>query len=501
MFTTSFEKDAIRHRAIFKSAFDFIIIASNQEGLITDWNVGAETIFGWSAVEMVGGPVDRIFTPQDRATGRPAIEMQTALENGRATDERWHVRRDGSLFWASGQMTPLRDVDGSHLGFLKIARDRTIERQADEWMTKDLERLRQMFDQAPGFMAILSSSNHVFDLVNSAYLQLIGHRDVLGKPARQALPDIDGQGFFEILDEVFSSGRAFTGSAMELYIQRSPGAERERRFIDLVYQPVRNFGGEVIGIFCQGTDVTDRILAEAAIRSRDAQFEALAEAMPNHVWTSGPDGLLGWFNRQTYEYSGAPPGTLDGKGWASLVHPEDVAQAGRRWAAALEAKAIYETEFRLRRYDGVYRWHLARALPIRNESGDVIRWIGTNTDIEDQKETARALEHLNEILEVRVHDRTEKLLKAEDALRQSQKMEAVGQLTGRCSPRLQQFADYYRQLSTIFKAEWPFGGTPRAIRNSHRRYRRSSSKAYGTTPRFCTAANPRSASLRHQSTN
>lgn len=140
---------------------------------------------------------------------------------------------------------------------------------------------------------------------------------------------------------------------MELYIQRSPGAAPELRYIDLVYQPVRNFGGEVIGIFSQGTDVTDRIQAEAAIRSRDAQFEALAEAMPNHVWTSGPNGLVSWFNRQTYEYSGAAPGSLDGTGWTSLVNPEDVGEAGRRWSAALAAQATYETGFRLRRFDGV----------------------------------------------------------------------------------------------------------------------------------------------------
>lgn len=111
------QNDAIRHRAIFNTAFDFIIIASDPQGRITDGNVGAERILAGPVRKWWAAPVDRIFTPEDRLMARPAVEMQVALETGRATDERWHLKRDGSMFWASGQMSPLRDDNGATSGF------------------------------------------------------------------------------------------------------------------------------------------------------------------------------------------------------------------------------------------------------------------------------------------------------------------------------------------------------------------------------------------------
>src|SRR5690606_9881391 len=146
-------------------------------------------------------------------------------------------------------------------------------------------------------------------------------------------------------------------------------------------------------------------------------------AMPNHAWTALPNGMLDWSNEQVYLYSGATHGSLDGAGWAVMVHGDDIEMARERWSPALESGETYQNELRLRRADGEYRWHIARAVPIKNEAGDVTRWVGTNTDIHDQKEAAEGLER-------RVRERTSQLMQAEEALRQSQKMEAVGQLTG-----------------------------------------------------------------------
>jgi PAS domain S-box-containing protein len=188
--------------------------------------------------------------------------------------------------------------------------------------------------------------------------------------------------------------------------------------------------GQLQGAICTFSDITERRAAERALAASEAEFRTLAQAMPNHVWASPPNGRLDWFNQRVYDYSGAPPGALDGTGWTDLVHPEDLPVAAERWGTVLELGEPYETEFRLRRADGLYRWHLSRAIPIRDAGGKVVRWIGTNTDIEDQKSTAEALEHLNATLERQVAERTGELMAVEETLRQSQKMEAVGQLTG-----------------------------------------------------------------------
>ena len=110
----------------------------------------------------------------------------------------------------------------------------------------------------------------------------------------------------------------------------------------MVYQPIRNDADVVVGIFAQGTDVTDRVVAEKAVRAREAQFSTLAQAMPNQVWTSLPDGTLDWFNAQTYAYSGAQLGDLDGQRWTGIVHPDDLPSAAERWSASLTSGSVYE---------------------------------------------------------------------------------------------------------------------------------------------------------------
>ena len=174
----------------------------------------------------------------------------------------------------------------------------------------------------------------------------------------------------------------------------------------------------------------ERVRAASVLRASEENFRTLALAMPNHVWTARPDGSLDWLNERVYAYSGAARGSLEGASWTSIVHPDDLPRAAAAWGAALSTGENYEIEFRLRRDDGAWRCHLTRAVAIRGDFGEVTRWIGTNTDIQDQKEAAEALVDLNAHLERRVAERSNQLTEAEDALRQAQKMEAVGQLTG-----------------------------------------------------------------------
>jgi PAS domain S-box-containing protein len=174
---------------------------------------------------------------------------------------------------------------------------------------------------------------------------------------------------------------------------------------------------------------SERVNAGKELRASEENFRTLARAMPNHAWTATADGELDWFNEQVYSYSGATEGSLQGAGWARMVHPDDLPISVAHWTKALATGEDYQTEFRLRRADGEYRWHLARAVAIRGADGEV-RWIGTNTDIQDQRDVADALAGLNATLEQRVAAEMAERAKIEDALRQVQKMEAIGQLTG-----------------------------------------------------------------------
>ena len=812
--------DALRHRLILDSAIDVAIIATDCEGRVTDWNHGAEHVFGWSAQEMLGEPADRLFTAQDQTDHRPAIERQCALETGRANDERQHLKKDGSLFWGSGDMLPLRGSDGAHLGFLRILRDSTREREAAEaqraeaaflsgvlaasgdcikvldldanlsFMSERGQRLMEVSDfnairgcdwtdfwqgegkaQARAAMVAakaggighfggpantmagtpkwwdvqvtpilgadgrpekllcvsrdISEAKHAgqllalseerlavalsasgvvgtwdwdlatgliygdanyariysFDPVRAAagaplaeYLKtlhpddvprvqlavertladgaafsseyrvikpddsirwIFAHgrvvRDAQGVPVRFAGTSIDiterksaevrqafllrlsdllrglrepeellsvaanelgkhlrasrvgfgqiqpddnacafrggyadaveplfgtfslayfgadnilrmRQGHIVVCDDVATdtsnnpanwealSIRSFvavpllrdarftgalyvncraarcwspgevaliedvaarawhalervwaetelrvsekrllaavaitslgtfewdTGSnavdlsergreifgfgptegtqAEELFnrihpqdVQRirdqAATSAREASRLETSYRIVLPSGAvrwvksvsnavpvsegqavRLVGVF---EDVTRRVLAEQTLRTSESQFRTLAQSIPHHVWTAQPDGQLDWFNDRTYAYAGEADRGLDGEAWAALVHPDDVTPNFERWAAALSSGEAFVSELRVRRSDGAYRWHIARAEAVREPDGQIVRWVGTSTDIEDQHAAREALADLNVTLEARVEEQT-----------------------------------------------------------------------------------------------
>ena len=147
--------NSARYQAIFESAIDFAIIGLSTNGLITDWNTGAERTFGWTAEEICGQPADRFFTPEDQAADRAGVEMRCSLAEGRATDERWHLKKDGTRFWANGEMMPLRSEDDVHIGFVKILRDRTEQRRLAEEMRSDAEFLRGILGSSDDCIKVL----------------------------------------------------------------------------------------------------------------------------------------------------------------------------------------------------------------------------------------------------------------------------------------------------------------------------------------------------------
>lgn len=147
--------------------------------------------------------------------------------------------------------------------------------ETNRFLDQERQHLRRLFAQAPGFVAFLRGRDHVFELVNDAYYQLVGHRDILGKPVREALPEIAGQGFFELLDGVFRTGEPFVGRGMRVLVQREPGAALDERWIDLVYQPVVEPDGTISGLFAQGHDITEQKRAEDELRHYRQHLEEL----------------------------------------------------------------------------------------------------------------------------------------------------------------------------------------------------------------------------------
>ena len=295
---------------------------------------------------------------------------------------------------------------------------------------KATEFFQSALNQAPGFVAVLDGPQHVFRFVNQAYTELIGARDVVGLPVREALPDIEGQGFYELLDQAFQSGEPFSVKSMSAKLRASDDVPTEQHFVDFVIYPLKDDTGASMGIFVQGNDITDQKNTEAALTATREKFRMMAQSMPVHVWTADKDGGLNWFNDRVYEFTGHSEGELFGADWVCVLHPDDLNAAVEDWTDAIQKGEGYETEFRIRKADGSFRWHLVRATPLHAHDGKLTGWVGTNTDIEERKNTEAEIADLNSTLEERVVKRNRELEVLNAELRQSQKLEAIGSLAG-----------------------------------------------------------------------
>ena len=251
--------------------------------------------------------------------------------------------------------------------------------------------LSHLFAQAPGFMAVLRGPQLVFELTNPAYRQLVGGRDVVGLPVRQALPELEGQGFFELLEQVRDTGNPFVGHGLPVALRDAGGGMRTIN-ADFIYQPIMDATGKVEAIFVQGADATDRETALEAMREGEARFRTIANLVPQMIWSTLPDGYHDYYNQRWYDFTGVPPGSTDGEAWSGMFHPDDQERAWARWRHSLATGEPYEVEYRLRDAHGDYHWVLGRALPVRDDAGTILRWMGTCTEIHDLKRVQEALE-------------------------------------------------------------------------------------------------------------
>ena len=324
---------------------------------------------------------------------RPIAERVLAGESIHVEAQRITVRtgdvdRDA---WFHACYMPIHDGEHGVQGIYCTLQDTTREMLVQQHRTSALQRLQQLFEQAPGFMAVVQGPEHRFEIANDAYTQLIGQRDLVGRTVREAMPDVAGQGYLALLDEAYRSGEAFVGRRMPVKLSRN-GNHHEDRYVDFVFQPIRGNSGAVAGIFIQGSDVTEQERLEAQLRESEAKFRTITDAMPQIVWSTLPDGFHDYFNHGWYEFTGVPEGTTYGNAWSGLFHPADMGRTWQQWQHSLATGEPYEVEYRLRHRSGEYRWVLGRALPLRDDQDRIIRWMGTCTDIHEQV-IARELLH------------------------------------------------------------------------------------------------------------
>ncbi len=219
-------------------------------------------------------------------------------------------------------------------------------------------------------------------LFNQAFARLLGERyaDALGRPVGEVWPAA-WEPIGAALNEAYAGRSAALHSLHSLH-RGEPSCHR------LALTPVRDEHGVVVGVLgvC-----SEQVPADRALLASEQRFQQLANLGPSLVWFGNPDGSLSFFNERWYAYTGLTPEQALPFGWVEVVHPQDIERLLQAWAHARHTGALYEIEVQLRRHDGVYRWFLIRALPVRDEQGRITAWLGSNTDIDERKRMETAL--------------------------------------------------------------------------------------------------------------
>lgn len=277
--------------------------------------------------------------------------------------------------------------------------DKIIKEQSGELM-RERKLLRDFFNQALGAFALLKGPNHVFELINPGYQELIGGRSPIGLTLKKALPELEGQGFYELMDHVYNTGETYTGKETMASIIRS--GKLEHIYVNFSYQAFRDHDGNIEGILVCAYEVTEQVKARKLIEESEEKYRDLANAMPDVVWTATADGNMDFCNKKWMDYTGFTfEETKDWK-WQKVIHPDDLEQLLEKWKHSIKTGEAFESESRWLRHDKQYRWHLSRGFATKNRKGEIVKWIGTATNIHKQKELQLQLQQAYDDLESKV---------------------------------------------------------------------------------------------------
>jgi PAS domain S-box-containing protein len=422
-----------RLRAIFNAAAIGAAILTLEARFI-QVNDAFCAMTGYAREELHALDSAALTHPDDRAPTRAAIAALLAGRTASFVIEKRCIRKDGALIWVQNSVSLVRDDAGRPRHLVALCQDVTERRRAEAALHLSREHLTAAlaasdtgtFRWNPDtgeFLEFDDNLKRLFGCAPEAPVKVT--EDFIARVHPDDLP--------ALLPAVDACRRGADFS-MEYRVVLPDGGVRwlyDRAKME------RDASGRPTYLVGACTDITRRKEAEAAAREAGERFHFVAEAMAQKIFTAKANGEIDYFNRQWMEFTGLPFEQIKGWGWTQFVHPDDVEENVRVWRHSLATGAPFQFLQRFRRADGVYRWHLSRAQARRGADGKIAMWIGSNTDIHEQKEIEDAYRELSETLEQQVAERTRALAaemaerqKAEAALQRARHLEAIGQLTG-----------------------------------------------------------------------
>jgi PAS domain S-box-containing protein len=395
--------------AIVQSSDD-AIVGKNLDGIVTSWNAGAEKIFGYTAQEMAGQPVMKLI-PLDRQ--HEEEEILSKIRRGESIHhfDTIRQRKDGGKLEVSVTISPIKDSTGKIIGVSKVARDITERIQTARALQQREAEFRTLTEAMPQIVwATDAAGGNIY--FNQRWTDYTGFTqeesrgDGWTKPFH---PEDQPRAWAAWQKAVAGHG----DYSLECRLRRADGVYR---WWWILGAPLRAADGSIIKWFGTCTDITERKQAEAALRDSEERFRTMANSMSQLAWITRADGFIIWYNKRWYEYTGTTPEQMEGWGWQSVHDPVMLPKVMAKWQAAIDSGQPFDMEFPIRGADGRFRNFLSRGQPLKDSTGRVVQWFGTNTDVDELKRAEEKIRLLNAQLEQRVAERTAQLEAANQEL-------------------------------------------------------------------------------------
>jgi PAS domain S-box-containing protein len=404
--------EELRRRA--RELSDFVENASiglhwvGADGTILWANQAELDLLGYSGEEYIGRKIAEFHADQN------VIEDILSRLTNRETLQNYEARlrcKDGSVRYVLINSNVMWEED-KFVHTRCFTRDITERRQVEEELRKsrslleellsseqsaraDAERrrdfIRLVLEDAPLAIGVMEGAEHRFVLVNRQTCELTGlsEEQLIGRTHAEALPAAD-KVVAPILARVYATG---LGETQEIEVDLPQG----RRQLLVTWTALPGRDGRAGSILYLSLDITARKLTEEALRESEVQLRTLADAVPQLVWMADADGYIFWYNQRWYDYTGTTPEQMEGWGWQSVHDPEVLATVLQRWSVSIQTGELFEMEFPLKSARGEFRWFLTRVNPLRDSQGRIVRWFGTNTDVDEQRRTAEELREANRL--------------------------------------------------------------------------------------------------------
>lgn len=255
-------------------------------------------------------------------------------------------------------------------------------------------KLNTLLMQAPAAIAVIGGPKRTYQMVNELYCQVFNRssRQLIGKTVDQAFPELEDKTVIKILNDVFDTGQPFYAEEYPASFRRGKGKSLETGYFKFVIQPIKTSDGSVSDVMVHAVEVTEQVEYRDKLAKSEDQFRVFANHIQNLAWMAEPDGWIYWYNQQWYDYTGTDLEKMKGWGWQEVHHPDHIDRVTSFVKKAWKKGDTWELTFPLKGADGVYRWFLTRAYAVKNDNGEVVRWIGTNTNIDERVKAEEELE-------------------------------------------------------------------------------------------------------------